>query len=165
MSPAIASAIIAGLVLLTTAIGLAAGALWRLGSKVGGFEAAVVAANAAATAAQKAAGEAQAAAQRAAADAVAAVRAFWDQMQAAVREFERKVQDAQQRVMDQSARVLDRMATLDKRLDRIEREHDHNHPDPIVSTRHLLVEEAAPLLPGEVDALFEQSDKNRGGGR
>ena len=53
MSPAIATALIAVGTLLCTALGLAAGALWRLGNKVGGFEAAVVAANVAATAAKR----------------------------------------------------------------------------------------------------------------
>lgn len=142
MSPIIATILISILAIFSGALIAAAGALWRLGNKVGGFETALAAAGKAAEAAKAAASEAQAAAQRASADAIAAVRAFWDQMQATVREFEAKVQDAQQRVMDHSARVLDRMSELDKRLGLIEHDHEHNHP-PEVSQRHL-VEDGAP---------------------
>lgn len=155
MSPVVATVIIGVATLLSAALIAAAGALWRLGSKVGGFEAAVAAANVAATQAKTAATEAQAAAQRASADAIAAARHLWDDMQRAVRDFEQKVQDAQQKVMDHSARVLDRMAALDLRLDRIEREHRINH-DPPVSAKFVVAEEGAPLLPGAPDdALFE----------
>lgn len=177
MSPAVATALIAVGTLLVTALGLAAGALWRLGSKVGSFEAAVTAANAAATAAKQAAAEAQAAAQRAAADAVAASRLLWDDMQKAVRDFEQQVDEVKHELAEYKGRwregheLVDKVNDHEKRLFALERDHERNHDAlplaPEQSARHYLpvppapAEDAAPL----VDGLFDDDKDKRGGGR
>jgi len=175
MSPAVATALIAIGTLFVTALGLAAGALWRLGSKVGGFEAAVVAANAAVSTAKQAAVEAQAAAQRAAADAVAAARALYDAMAATVHSFQSKLEEVRRELAEakghwqESHDLVEKVNDHEKRMYALERDHERNHdvmPMPVEqSARHYLPvppapeEDAAPL----VDGLFDDDSKKRGG--
>ena len=174
MSPAIATALIAVGTLLCTALGLAAGALWRLGNKVGGFEAAVVAANVAATAAKQAAADAQAAAQRAAADAVAAARTLYDAMATTVRGFQDKLEEVRRELAEakghwrESRDLTEKVNDHEKRMYNLEREHERNHGmlpmAPEQSERHYLPvpsvpeEDGAPLI----DGLFEGSGKQGG---
>lgn len=163
MSPTVATALIGGLTLLATTLALAAGALWRLGSKVGSFEASVVAACNAAQAAKQAAGEAQAAAQRAAADAVAAARLLYDEMRKTVRDFQCEIEDVKHELAETKGRwreahtLADQVNDHETRLSVLEREHERNHPEPMISARHQLPpnEEAIPLPPGVPEELID----------
>lgn len=174
MTPAVATLLVAVGAALITALGLAAGALWRLGSKVGSFEAAVTACRTAATTAEQASAEAQAAAQRAAADAVAAARALYDAMAATVHGFQTKLEEVRRELAEarghwlESHDVAEKVNDHEKRLYSLEREHERNHGvAPMAheqSARHYLPvpparpEDGAPL----VDGLFDDKDP-RGG--
>jgi len=174
MSPAIATVLVAVGAALITAMSLAAGALWRLGSKVGSFEAAVTIANNAAAAAEQASVEAQAAAQRAAADAVAAARALYDAMAATVHGFQAKLEEVRRELAEarghwlESHDLTEKVNDHEKRLYSLEREHERNHGVAPMSheqsARHYLPVPPAPAEDGAppLEELFDDKDK-RGG--
>lgn len=171
MTPSIAGTLIAIGSALIAALGLAAGALWRLGSKVGGFEAAVVASTSASVEAKKAALEAQIAAQRASADAIAASRSLYDAVAAMVRGFQVKLEEVCCELAEarghwmESHDLVEKVNDHEKRLYSIERDHERNHgmaPLPMEqSARHYLPvppESPAADEPGGAD------DKGKRGG-
>lgn len=176
MNPAIATLLVAIGAALVTALGLAAGALWRLGSKVGSFETAVTVAKAAAVAAEQASQDAQAASQRAAADAIAAARALYDAMTVTVSSFQDKLEEVRRELSEaeghykESHDLVEKVNDHEKRLYALERDHERNHglsPLPLEqSARHYLPvppgpeEDDAPL----VDGLFDDDKSKRGGG-
>ena len=133
MNPVLAGVLISLGVLLCASLVAAGGALWRLGTKVGTFEAAVTTANNAAIAAEQASVAAQEAAQRAAADAVAAARALYDAMYITVHSFQDKLEEVRRELAEahghwqESHDLTEKVNDHEKRLYSLEREHERNH--------------------------------------
>ena len=162
MNPSVATALIAVGSALIAALGLAAGALWRLGSKVGSFESSVVVATAAAAEARKTALDAQAAAQRASADAIAASRALYDAVAAMVRGFQVKLEEVCCELAEarghwlESHDLVEKVNDHEKRLYSVERDHERNHgmaPMPTEqSARHYLPVPPEPKQDGAAPA-------------
>ena len=173
MSPVLAGILISLGVLLCAALVASGGALWRLGTKVGAFEAAVTAANNAAREAKKASLEAQAAAQRAAADAVAAARVLYEAMETTVHGVQGKLEEVRCELAEarghwlESHDMAEKVNDHEKRLYNLEREHERNHGmlpmAPEQSARHYLPVPPAPDEDAIVEGLFDDDKGKRGG--